>query len=132
MRIVPFRSVIRPLGIMTLAAVPLLGVIDTGAVGYARLATDDDAATVARAAAEAVRGLALSQQTAQIAYQAADSTARRFGATVARKDFAVHRDGRVTLTLERTAPTLLIGHLPFLCDLTDISTTVTVEPSPYA
>ena len=84
MRIISPRGVTRALGILVLAAVPVLGVIDGGVVGYAHLATEDDAKVVARAAAEAVRGEALTQQTAVIAYQAADSTAHRFGATVAR------------------------------------------------
>jgi hypothetical protein len=131
MRIISLRGVIKTLSLVAIAAVPLVGVIDVGVVGYARLATVDDAKVVARAAAEAVRGQALTQQTALIAYQAAELTALRFGASVARKDFTVHRDGQVTLTLQRTAPTLLFDHLPFLRDTTAISATVTVEPSPY-
>jgi hypothetical protein len=131
MPIISLRGITRALVILVATAVPLVGVIDGGAIGYARFATEDDAKTVAHAAAEAIRGQRLSQETAQIAYQAADATAQRFGATVLRKDFAVHRDGRVTLTLRRTAPTLLFDHLPFLRDTAAISATVTVEPSPY-
>jgi hypothetical protein len=96
MRIISLRGVTRAFVLLAIAAVPLVGVIDGGMVGYVRLSTEDDAKTVARAAAEAVRGQPLSQQTAVIAYQEAESTARRFGATVDRKDFTVHRDGRVT------------------------------------
>ena len=44
-----------------------------------------------------------------------------FGATVVRKDFTVHRDGKVTLTLERTVHTLVFCHLPFLRGTTVIS-----------
>jgi hypothetical protein len=132
MRIISLRGVTRAFGVVAIAAVPLVGVIDGAVVGYARLATEDDAKVVARAAAEAVRGQALTQQTALIAYQAADLTARQFGATVVRKDFSVHRDGQVTLTLQRSAPTLVFDHLPFLRDTTAISATVTAEPSPYA
>ena len=132
MRIISPRGATRTLGFLAILAFPVLGVIDGGMVGYAHLATEDDAKVVARAAAEAVRGEALTQQTAVIAYQAAESTAQRFGATVVRKDFTVHRGGQVTLTLQRTAPTLVFDHLPFLRDTTAISATVTVEPSPYS
>ena len=131
MRFFSLRGTVRLLLFLAIAAVPVIGVIDGGRVGYARFSTQDDAKVVARAAAQAVRGQPLSQQTATIAYREAESTALRFGATVARKDFTVHRDGRVTLTLERTVPTLVFDHLPFLRDTTAISATVTVEPSPY-
>jgi hypothetical protein len=132
MRIISLRGATRAFVLVVITAVPLLGVIDSGVVGYARLATEDDAKVVARAAADAVRGQPLTQQTALTAYEEADATARRLGATVARKDFTVHRDGQVTLTMERTAPTLIFDQLPFLRDKTDISVTVTVEPSRYS
>jgi hypothetical protein len=131
MRFFSLRGIVRLLLFLALAAVPVIGLIDGGRVGYNRLSTQDDAKTVARAAAQAVRDQPLTQQTAVIAYQAAESTARSFGATVVRKDFTVHRDGKVTLTLERTVHTLVLGHLPFLQDITVISETVTAEPSPY-
>src|SRR5438445_13083752 len=105
MRIFSLRGAVRLLLFLAIAAVPVVGVLLKGIVGYARMATEDDAKTVGRAAAEAVRGQPLSQQTAVIAYQAAESTARRFGATVARKDFMVHRGRQVSLTFQRTAPT---------------------------
>jgi hypothetical protein len=132
MRIITPRGVARTFVVLAVSAGPLLGVIDGGAVGYARLATEDDARTVGHAAVEAVRGEPLTQQTALSAYRAASATAARFGATVDRADFAVHRDGSVTLTLHRTAPTLVFDHLPFLRDTTAITSTVTVEPAPYA
>jgi hypothetical protein len=122
----------RTLGVLVILAVMVLGVIDGGVVGYAHVATEDDAKVVARAAAEAVRGERVTEQTAVIAYQAAESIAHRFGATVPRNDFTVHSDGQVTLTLQRSAPTLVFDHLPFLRDTTTISTTVTVEPPPYS
>jgi hypothetical protein len=131
MRLLSPRGIVRILLFLALAAVPVIGIIDGGRVGYNRLSTQDDAKTVARAAAQAVRDQPLTQQTAVIAYQAAESTARSFGATVVRKDFTVHRDGKVTLTLERTVPTLVFDHLPLLRKTTVISETVTVEPSPY-
>jgi hypothetical protein len=132
MRIISFRGVTRAFAFVVLAGIPLLSVVDVGAVGYARLATEDDAKVVARAAADAVRSQPLTQQTAQIAYEHAEDTAHRFNATVSPKDFAVHRNGTVTLTLHRTAPTLLFDHVPFLRSKTEIARTVTVEPSPYA
>jgi hypothetical protein len=131
MRLLSPRGIVRILLFLALAAVPVIGIIDGGRVGYNRLSTQDDAKTVARAAAQAVRDQPLTQQTAVIAYQAAESTARSFGATVVRKDFTVHRDGKVTLTLERTVHTFVFGHLPLLRDTTVISRTVTAEPSPY-
>ena|SRR6266496_205145 len=131
MRFLSLRGIVRLLLFLALAVVPVIGIIDGGRVGYNRLSTEDDAKVVARAAAQAIRDQPLTQQTAVIAYEAAESTARGFGATVDRKDFTVHRDGKVTLTLERTVHTLVFCHLPFLRDTTVISRTVTVEPSPY-
>jgi len=129
---ISLRGVTRAFALLVIMAVPLLGVIDIGVVGYARLATEDDAKVVARAAADAVRGQPLTQQAALIAYEEAAATAHRLGATVAKKDFTVHRNGQVTLTMERTAPTLIFDQLPFLRDKTDISVTVTAEPSRYS
>jgi hypothetical protein len=131
MRTISFGGVVRALLLLAVTALPVLGVVDGGSIGYARLSTEDDARTVALAAAQAVRGEPLTQQTALTAYRTASATASRFGATVAQKDFTVHGDGSVTLTLSRKAPTVVVGRLPFLRDRTAVSATVTVEPSPY-
>jgi hypothetical protein len=95
------------------------------------MSTEHDASTVAYAAAAAVRGMPITPQTAVIAYKAADELADRLGATVQQKDFRVNVNGGITLTLTKTAPTLAFNHLPRLRDLVEISSTVTVQPSPY-
>jgi hypothetical protein len=126
------RGAIRALIFLAVLAVPLLGAIDGGSVLYSRTATEHDASTVAYAAAAAVRGMPITPQTAVTAYEAADKLAHQLGGTVQQKDFRVNRNGGITLTLTRTARTVVFDHLPRLRDLVEISSTVTVEPSPYA
>ena len=132
MRILAPRGTIRALIFLAVVAVPLIGAIDGGSVLYSRTATEHDASTVAYAAAAAVRGMPITPQTAVIAYQAAGEIAVRLGGTVQQKDFRVNVNSGITLTLTRTAPTLVFDHLPRLRDLVEISSTVTVQPSPYA
>jgi hypothetical protein len=131
MRIIAPRGTIRTLGFLAIVAVPILGAIDGGSVVYSRMATEHDAPTVAAAAAAAVRGMPITPDTAVIAYRAAGEIADRLGATVQKKDFRVNLNGGITLTLTRTASTLVFDHLPRLRDLVKISSTVTVQPSPF-
>jgi hypothetical protein len=126
------RGSVQAMSFLAVVAVPLLGAIDGGSVLYSRMATENDASTVAYAAAAAVRGMPITPQTAVIAYQAADEIADRLGGTVQQKDFRLNLNGGITLTLTRTAPALVFDHLPRLRDLIEISSTVTVQPSPYA
>ena len=58
------------------------------------------------------------------AYLAAASVAEAGGATLAPADFAVTKNGTVTLTVRDNATTLVLGHLPGTADLTQPSSTV--------
>ncbi len=125
------KGLTRTLVLLAGVAVPVIAAIDGGSLGYARLAADDNARKAGSAATEAIRGRPLTEQTALTAYRAASAAAERSGATVAKRDFAVHGDGSVTLTLARTAPALVLDRLPFLDHPTAVTATVTVEPSVY-
>lgn len=125
------RGLGRGLVLLAGAAVSLIAAIDGGSLGYTRLAVDDTAREAGRAAAEAAYRKPVTEQTALIAYRAASAVAADSSSKVAQRDFALHGDGSVTLTLSRTAPALVLDHLPFLDHPTDVTATVTVEPSVY-
>lgn len=85
-------------------------VFDGVSVGIAQLAVTDSAAAAARAAS-----LELSAGgTAQRAYEAALATSAQQDATdqVPVESFLVGAGGSVTLTVRRTAPTLVLHHVP--------------------
>lgn len=85
-------------------------VFDGVSLGIAQLAVTDSAAAAARAAS-----LELSTgSTAQRAYEAALATSAQQDVTdqVPVEQFLVGADGSVTLTVRRTAPTLVLHHVP--------------------
>jgi len=121
------RSVV---GYFLSTALFLIALIDGGSIVLSRLALTDSAVTVGHDAAQAVEALPVTQQTAVIAFEAAQTAAGSQGLTVPTDDFELYHDGRITLTLTRTAPTLLLQHVPRLRDLAQVSTTVTVTALP--
>lgn len=112
------------LGWLTKLAVTLavLGVIgfDAVSVGAAHFSAEDRAQTAARAASAAYS----SPADLQRAYEAAYFTALEQGDTIEPGDFSIEPDGRVTLTLQRTAPTMVLEKIAPLRRWAEVRTTV--------
>lgn len=120
------------IGLFLAAALLLVAVIDGGSVTMSRLAVPDDTLTAGHEAAKAVEGLPVTQQSAVVAFEAAQRSATPQGLTVGADDFQLYADGRVTLTASRVAPTLVLKHLPVLRDLAQVTSTATVTVRPYS
>ena len=119
-------------GFFLAAALALVAVIDGGSVVMSRLAVPDDTLTAGHAAAKAAEGLPVTEQTAVVAFEAAQRSATPQGLTVGTDDFQLYADGRVTLTASRVAPTLVFKHLPMLRDLAQVTSTATVSALPFS
>ena len=106
--------------------------LDGGSLVIARASVPDDARDAGYAAARALEGLPGTQQAARVAYEAATRRGTSAALHIERKGFTVYPDGKVTLTVTRTAPTLVFRHLPVLRDLTVVTATTTVTALPYS
>ncbi|PVG81543.1 hypothetical protein DDE18_16150 [Nocardioides gansuensis] len=124
----PSRTLVAWLGATALAVLLL---VDAGSLVLTRTSTPDRARDAGRAAAQAVEGLALTQRSAVVAYDAAVAVAEDHALHISTEDFRVFPDGHVQLTASRTAPTLLMHRLPRLGRYVRVSTTEIVDPSPY-
>lgn len=108
--------------------------VDAGSCSLARVQVDDSAKTAARIAVQAVNGQPVNTATAQAAYDAAQAALPSTEESVVTnapgdaQDFRLGADGSVTLTVQRTAPTLFFKYLPALEDYTVASVTVTQQP----
>jgi hypothetical protein len=120
------------LGWLFAAVALVVTLIDGGSVVLTTLSVPDDALDAGHAAAKAVEGMASTQQTAVVAFDAARVVAAGHGLSVATDDFTIYPDGRVRLTVSRTAPTLLLHRVPALQDLVDVRATKTVGALPYS
>lgn len=109
----------------------LIALIDGASVTIARIQIDEDAKTSARFATQQIHDAPVNQETARVAYAAAVSALPNDAETIIvdapgdTEDFRVHADGAVTLTVTRTAPTLVFQHLPKLRNLTVVTVTHT-------
>jgi hypothetical protein len=101
----------------------IAGVIgfDLISLGTSRLQADDHAQAAARAAVEAYSG----PRSVQAAYDAALAEVVADGDTIEAPSFSFAADGSVTLTLHRTAPTLLVRQVSALRHHAEVSRTVT-------
>ena len=115
-----------------MAALLIVTLIDGCSVAIVRAAVPDGARDAGNAAVQAVEGLPGTQQSAVVAYDAATLRGSAAALHVDRKGFTVYPDGKVTLTVTRTAPTLVFKHLPVLRDLTVVTATTTVTALPYS
>jgi hypothetical protein len=106
--------------------------IDASSVALTRLSTPDDVREAGQAAAEAVQGMPVDRQSATVALAAAVDKARAHGLRILPGDFRLFPDGRVELTGDRTAPTLLIDHISPLSHLTSVESTATVTARPFS
>lgn len=127
----PFPTSWTYLAWLSAGALALLLLVDTGSLLLTRVSTPDRVHDAGRAAAEAVEGLALTQQSAVLAYDAARSAAADHSLQIDQDDFRVLPHGRVRITATRTAPTLLLHRLPRLERYIEVSATEIVEPLPY-
>lgn len=117
---------------LALAVGFVLAVLDGGSVALTRMSVPDDVRAAGYAAAEAAQDQPATRRTAVAAYEAAVADAKLHGLTVRTDDFRLYPDGRVTLTAEKTAPTLLLDRVSALRDLAEVRVTVTVEPRPFS
>lgn len=103
-------------------------VLDSGSVVLTKMSLADDAGKAGRAAARAVSGLPVTTTTAQVGFAAAGQVAAfNEGEEVQRSDFEVLPGGGVSLTLVRTAPSLVLGRVPWLAKYGEVSASVVVE-----
>lgn len=106
----------------------LVVVLDAGSVVLTKMSLADDAGKAGRAAARAVSGLPVTTTTAQVGFAAAGQVAAfNEGEEVQRSDFEVLPGGGVSLTLVRTAPSLVLGRVPWLAKYGVVSASVVVE-----
>jgi hypothetical protein len=110
-----------------IAVVSIGGLIafDLISLGTSRLQAEDHAHTAARAAVEAYGG----PRTVQVAYDAALAEVLADGDTIDAQSFAFAADGSVTLTLRRTAPTLVVRRISALREHAEVTRTVTQRRS---
>jgi hypothetical protein len=106
--------------VLTLAVLGVVG-FDVVSLGLARVVAEDHAQDAARAAGAAFR----ESKDLQTAYDAAVAEALTHGDTVDASTFTISSDGRPTLTLRRTVPTLLVEKIGPLRSWADVASTVT-------
>ena len=110
------------------AVLAVLGVVgfDLIALGTARFQAEDHAQAAARAASERYRD----GKDLQAAYDAAVAEVVPHGETIDPATFSVAPDGAVTLTLHRTASTMVVEKIGPARGLTEVDVTVSADPSP--
>lgn len=96
--------------LVILAIVGILG-YDTFAVMSCHVSTENDAQNAAYAASEAWHN---NNQNIELAYEAARAAITNPNETVLTSNFTVDPDGTVHLIVQRTAKTIVFGHLSFL------------------
>ena len=108
----------------TLAVLGVLG-FDLISLGAARYQAEDHAQAAVRAASERFD----TAKDLQAAYDAAVAEVARHGDTIDPQTFTVAPDGAVTLTLRRTAPTMVVEKIGPARAWAEIDTTVTARPA---
>jgi type II secretory pathway pseudopilin PulG len=109
------------------AVLAVLGVVgfDVISMGSSRFQAEDHAQAAARAATETYR----SAKDLQAAYDAALAEVVADGDTIDPQTFTATPDGRITLTLHRTAPTVVVEKIPPARGWAEVDVTVTARPS---
>jgi Tfp pilus assembly protein PilV len=111
----------------------VLGIIavagyDTFSIAATQVSARDEAQQAAQVALDSLTA----RETPRQAYRAAvDYVTENGGGTIPEGGFSVAADDTVTLTLTRTAPTLLAGRLSFLDEYVHAEVTTTAEHSSY-
>jgi hypothetical protein len=105
--------------VVTLSVLGVVG-FDLVSLGAARLQAEDHAQSAVRAASSAYR----TPTDLQAAYDAAAAEVAEHGDTIDPRSFTVAPDGAVTLTLHRTAATMVVEKIGPLRDWTQVFRTV--------
>ena len=105
--------------VVSLAVLGVIG-FDLISLGSTRFQAEDHAQTAVRAASEVQR----SNGNLQAAYDAAVASVAEHGDTIDPQTFTVAPDGTVTLTLRRTAPTMIVEKIAPLRDWAVVDSTV--------
>jgi hypothetical protein len=88
----------------------------------------DNTREVAARAAEGARGRPVTPATAEQVYEYVTPFAAEFGLSIARKDFRVLDNGKVTVTCYKNVDTFFMDKIPALAPKTVVSSTVTTDP----
>ncbi len=111
--------------VASLAVVGVL-VFDGVSLGVAHLEVSDDAATASRAASRAAEAGATTQAAYDAAWRAVAED--EVGVELPVDGFAATADGTVTVTVQRTVPTLVLQYVPGSDDWLTVSATSTHTP----
>lgn len=104
-----------------------LGVVgfDAISLGTTRLQAEDHAQAAVRAAHDTYKG----SKDLQAAYESALAEVARHGDTIDPQSFSVGSDGLLSLTLHRTASTMLVEKIGPVRDWGEVEVTVSARPS---
>ena len=108
--------------VVTLAVLGVIG-FDAISVAAAHFQAEDHAQTAARAANEVYK----TPNDLQAAYDAAYASVAEHGDTIDPQTFSVGPDGALTLTLQRTAPTMLVEKISALRPWAEVERTVSAR-----
>jgi hypothetical protein len=109
-------------------AVVLVVALDAGSVFMTRISLSDDGQEAGREAARAVSGLPLNSATAVAGFEAAEEvTGFKDGVSLRQSDFEVLPGGGVALTVVRTAPSFVLGRVPWLAHYGVVAVSVVVD-----
>lgn len=112
----------------------VLVVIDGGSCALAAMSVSDTVKDAGRAAVSVAVNQPVNYRTATQSYQAAQQVASDAHAQVVTDGddgFALQADRSVTLTITRTAPTLLMGHIGPLKHYSQARASWTAHPATY-
>ena len=110
--------------VVTLAVLGVIG-FDLISLGTARFQAEDHAQTAVRAASEVYK----TPNDLQAAYDAAYAAVAEHGDTIDAQTFSIGPDGRVTLTLRRTAATMIVEKVGPLRPWAEVERTVSARPA---
>lgn len=110
--------------VVTLSVLGVIG-FDLVSLGAARFQAEDHAQAAARAASAEYK----STKDVQKAYDAAFAEVAQHGDTIDAPTFAVGPDGAVTLTLRRTAPTMLVEKIGPARQWAEVDVTLSAKPA---
>ena len=108
----------------TLAVLGVVG-FDLVSLGAARFQAEDHAQAAARAANESFK----SAKNLQTSYDAAVAEVAQHGDTIDPQTFTVGSDGNITLTLHRTAPTMVVEKIGPARGWAEVDVTVSARPA---
>lgn len=109
--------------VLTVGAIMLFDVVS---LAYTNTAVQEDARAVARTASHAV----LAQDSDQLIILQAEQTASERGVELVLSDMTLTKDGAVTVTVRRTAPSILLHRIPALRE--HLTSTATFRSDPIS